>query len=85
MVLGRVDDGIDLSCDVCLQECMFCGSRCGACIQCNHARCQNTFHPMCALLSGAQFHISPWSNNSTQMSVSCKGHAHKHDKVSTKH
>jgi hypothetical protein len=41
------------------------------------------FHPMCALLSGAQFHISPWSNNSTQISVSCKGHAHKHDKVST--
>lgn len=66
-------------------ECMFCGSRCGACIQCNHARCQNMFHPMCALLSGAQFHISPWSNNSTQMSVSCKGHAHKHDKICSIH
>jgi len=40
------------------------------------------YHPMCALLSGAQFHISPWSNNVKQMSISCKGHAHKHDKVS---
>jgi len=66
-----------------LQECIFCGNQCGACVQCNYARCHNMFHPMCALLSGAQFHISPWSSNSTQMSVSCKGHAHKHDKVST--
>lgn len=61
---------------------MFCGNRCGACVQCNNARCQNMFHPMCALLSGAQFHIPAWSNNSTKMSILCKGHAHKHDKVS---
>ena len=66
----------------CLQECVFCGNQCGACVQCNYARCQNMYHPMCALLSGARFHISLWSDNAKHMSISCKGHAHKHDKVS---
>lgn len=66
----------------CSQECVFCGNLCGACVQCNYARCQNMYHPMCALLSGARFHISSWSNNAKHMSISCKGHAHKHDKVS---
>ena len=69
-------------CGFCLQECVFCGNQCGACVQCNYAKCQNMLHPMCALLSGAQFHISPWSNNSKHMSISCKGHSHKQDKVS---
>ncbi|XP_069693616.1 lysine-specific demethylase 4C-like isoform X5 [Periplaneta americana] len=66
-------------------ECLFCGNKCGACVQCSHSRCRNMLHPMCALLSGAQFHIPFWNSNSTQMNIACKGHAHKHDKICNVH
>ncbi|KAJ9592357.1 hypothetical protein L9F63_015963, partial [Diploptera punctata] len=60
-------------------QCSFCTTSNGGCTKCSQQQCHAVYHPMCALVAGAQFNIS--TSNGTQMGILCKTHAMKQDKL----